>query len=776
MAIQVASSLAVGGAVPVDSRFVFADKASALAGIPGGSFGKRYVGLTVFIQDESTEYWFKDGVTDADFVVKTGSASGGVSDMLFTAYSAEPLSTLKTLISTNGLMFLPKTVSSWNFRNLDQFDFNQLTGFNGIIEFIVTDGSSGITIDLVKKTIVIFNFGADNRGIYYFINRDVNGAPIYPYGMNPDFPVSRHLLLAKNAYDNISDADLTYISQFIKFTRPAYTIDSTQQLLETVNSLVSSGQLNDSTQRKYINDRLNGTLSHIFIEDVEIPSDQSSVTLPLATDGLRKINPLFIGSFKNLADLRNSTVPWPYLDQHGVPVGFFARLTDPGKIAILEQTSNIALPLDQANVRWADPQSGSKVQRWDLTGLEARLGELWTAGAFNFTGNYTQTFEWYCWSEVINFASQVGNIVVSCRADTTNFELSIVFQDPFTLGSGNLLASFRVDKSTGIITNATWAPDFTLSVNGVVHVWSNATKILEASEPLGFNVTGTEVIWGSTRLLDLASGITYFVSDDMASTYYMWGETASGFDDPNYPVFISGDGVARPGLISGLQLAQILDFVENACQREDHTPLNGQVVQNQPCTEAWYIDVLSWPPVSPDGDFSWSESLYDGDITDSTKLRAKLELQHDATTDSFNLIIYESEGPQAGIDVVTAIPIVTDGTIVKPEIFPVKEVNAYWKLNRPMQAPFSQLFNSDIGTFPVNGSLKSMIWYLPWVLKVLMGKETDLLTVSKQLVGAINELKLKIDALPAIPALPSSDGDYKLVITGGVPSWEIITP
>ncbi len=80
MAINIGSSLAVGGSVPVDSRYVFATVQDALTGIPGGSFGKRYVGLTVFISSESTEYWFKSGITDSDFIIKSQGGGSGTTD------------------------------------------------------------------------------------------------------------------------------------------------------------------------------------------------------------------------------------------------------------------------------------------------------------------------------------------------------------------------------------------------------------------------------------------------------------------------------------------------------------------------------------------------------------------------------------------------------------------------------------------------------------------------------------------------------------------------
>jgi len=72
--IQLTDNLEINKPAPVDDRLgVFESTAEALAYT---NENRRYVGLTVIVDDGSgaTEYWFKEGVTDADLEAK---ASGG---------------------------------------------------------------------------------------------------------------------------------------------------------------------------------------------------------------------------------------------------------------------------------------------------------------------------------------------------------------------------------------------------------------------------------------------------------------------------------------------------------------------------------------------------------------------------------------------------------------------------------------------------------------------------------------------------------------------------
>jgi hypothetical protein len=72
--IRLSDNLEINKPAPVDDRLgVFVSTASALTSVPED---RRYIGLTVIVDDGSgaTEYWFKDGVTDADLEAK---ASGG---------------------------------------------------------------------------------------------------------------------------------------------------------------------------------------------------------------------------------------------------------------------------------------------------------------------------------------------------------------------------------------------------------------------------------------------------------------------------------------------------------------------------------------------------------------------------------------------------------------------------------------------------------------------------------------------------------------------------
>jgi nitrogen fixation protein len=74
--IRLSDNLEINKPAPVDDRLgVFVSTASALTSVPED---RRYIGLTVIVDDGSgaTEYWFKDGVTDADLEEK--STGGGV--------------------------------------------------------------------------------------------------------------------------------------------------------------------------------------------------------------------------------------------------------------------------------------------------------------------------------------------------------------------------------------------------------------------------------------------------------------------------------------------------------------------------------------------------------------------------------------------------------------------------------------------------------------------------------------------------------------------------
>jgi hypothetical protein len=77
--LSVAAGQEVRHPSPPDTRDVYPTVAAAKAGIPTatgtGMANVRYPGLTVFIIDEQKEYWFKSGLTDADFVEKNESSS-----------------------------------------------------------------------------------------------------------------------------------------------------------------------------------------------------------------------------------------------------------------------------------------------------------------------------------------------------------------------------------------------------------------------------------------------------------------------------------------------------------------------------------------------------------------------------------------------------------------------------------------------------------------------------------------------------------------------------
>ena len=102
--IQLTDNLEINKPAPVDDRLgVFESTAEALAYT---NEDRRYVGLTVIIDSGSgaTEYWFKDGVTDADLEVKASGGGGQVNaDWNATSGVAEILNK-PTIPSIDGLV------------------------------------------------------------------------------------------------------------------------------------------------------------------------------------------------------------------------------------------------------------------------------------------------------------------------------------------------------------------------------------------------------------------------------------------------------------------------------------------------------------------------------------------------------------------------------------------------------------------------------------------------------------------------------------------------
>lgn len=75
--IRISDNLEVNKPAPIDDRLgVFSSTASALAYIPED---RRYIGLTVIVDTGSgaTEYWFENGVENADLVAKSTGGGGG---------------------------------------------------------------------------------------------------------------------------------------------------------------------------------------------------------------------------------------------------------------------------------------------------------------------------------------------------------------------------------------------------------------------------------------------------------------------------------------------------------------------------------------------------------------------------------------------------------------------------------------------------------------------------------------------------------------------------
>jgi hypothetical protein len=102
--IRLSDNLEINKPAPVDDRLgVFVSTASALSSVPED---RRYIGLTVIVDSGSgaTEYWFKDGVTDADLEAKsTGGGAQVNSDWNATSGVAEILNK-PTIPSITGLV------------------------------------------------------------------------------------------------------------------------------------------------------------------------------------------------------------------------------------------------------------------------------------------------------------------------------------------------------------------------------------------------------------------------------------------------------------------------------------------------------------------------------------------------------------------------------------------------------------------------------------------------------------------------------------------------
>jgi nitrogen fixation protein len=111
--IRLSDNLEINKPAPVDDRLgVFVSTASALSSI---AEDRRYIGLTVIVDDGTgaVEYWFKDGVTDADLEAKStgggvgstwGSITGTLSNQtdLQTALNAKANTSSLATVATSG--------------------------------------------------------------------------------------------------------------------------------------------------------------------------------------------------------------------------------------------------------------------------------------------------------------------------------------------------------------------------------------------------------------------------------------------------------------------------------------------------------------------------------------------------------------------------------------------------------------------------------------------------------------------------------------------------
>lgn len=92
--------------VALDKRLVIDKAENILSSIP---VSQRYQGMTVFAQDTKTEYWFKNGITDADLIPKIADLSKTLNDSETTAPTVKLLNQLNEIIHKGGNDIIKKT-------------------------------------------------------------------------------------------------------------------------------------------------------------------------------------------------------------------------------------------------------------------------------------------------------------------------------------------------------------------------------------------------------------------------------------------------------------------------------------------------------------------------------------------------------------------------------------------------------------------------------------------------------------------------------------------
>ena len=134
--IELSAGIVVGANKPVDAKFgPYASTAAALADI-GTTL--RYKGLTVGIETggQVVEYWFRDGVANADLVEKITPLEAeniiGLTDFIIA--TAPALSSAKTRLTGNG------TLRTFTVTGLKSSDPNHvLVAINGVLQEPTTD-------------------------------------------------------------------------------------------------------------------------------------------------------------------------------------------------------------------------------------------------------------------------------------------------------------------------------------------------------------------------------------------------------------------------------------------------------------------------------------------------------------------------------------------------------------------------------------------------------------------------------------------------------------
>jgi hypothetical protein len=160
--IELSAGIVVGAAKPIDAKYgPYASTAAALADITSAT---RYKGLTVGIESSGavTEYWFRDGTADANFVEKT-TASGGVPQgALIISKTYAELKALKDasqLVPGQWYRITDFQLKWWNTSSNDRRVITSQEAEPLIIQAVKTNDFSTIAYsELYPKDIIYYGF------------------------------------------------------------------------------------------------------------------------------------------------------------------------------------------------------------------------------------------------------------------------------------------------------------------------------------------------------------------------------------------------------------------------------------------------------------------------------------------------------------------------------------------------------------------------------------------------------------------------------------------